>query len=523
MNQQIFAQGIMHVSSAELRTIYALLAETKLTSLFAVKAKELFKKDIDHFNELLQKEIRKLDYYTDDELRLKLFLYFTKVLELKAPDFTNPSAIEAKGTEIILHTHELMLKDKEYEQFVIHAEEAPIERLIVQYQMQMIFSTFDKQFQQLNDADVQAFIQKIVEFTQKLPNNQQQNIKEQLQLEHVTIETIRTAFSTFGTVFVLSIIVEIAGFSAYTSLISAIATSSATLGITTPLSIYTGATSLLLIVSNPLFLVTLAVGGGGLLFYRQSKKLRQSLLPVGVLQLLLPVMLDHKPEKDYVLLTKEWQRKVELQQIYHDKLQAAHSTYELQKATVASLNTKIANNSDKMKALKKDIKDIKTQVEERLTALRDDEKSARFTELTEQLHQVQQEIQQLKATMTTNKEKTGLFKSITGFFDNNAIKSKLAQLEQKQHLLMSERTEAAIEMAPRAFSDELETMKQAIVQIEQLEQSITSYEQEKKAAKKQIEALKTTILELDIVIKKQQKEYYGLSDMPSLSSLSEET
>ncbi len=514
MNGAIFAQGLMSASGTELRTLYALLVETKLTSLIATKAKELFKKDVDHFNELLQKEVQKLELIPDDELRLRLFLHFTKILDLEADDYTQPSALESKCEEIVSATHELMLKDKIYNQFATESETELTSHLIVQFQMQQVFNIFDQKLRQASVQEKEAFINKIAEFLTTLSTEQQLALQERFRVERFDQESTAEAVNSYGTVAVLSGIVEVAGVRAYTSLISAIATSPTILGLSMPLGIYTGAASLLLIVSNPIFIMTLGLGGGGLLLYRQNKKLRQSLLPMGLLQLLLPVMIKgEQTYPDFTPLIKEWHKKLALQQMYTDKLQAAQNELASQKAVVASHNTKIHHHTNKVQQWKANIEDLKVQLGERLTALTDAEKSETYQSLTTQINEIEGELIALRKNLASKKEKAGLFKSIGHFFDNSSMKSKVKQLEKKKIILVEERIHAVIEMAPAVFQDDLSEMKNWLHMIEEAEKEIDLLQSEKKERAQQINQLKNTIYEIDTVLEKHQKDFHGVKKM----------
>mgnify|MGYP003455503581 CR=1 FL=1 len=87
MDGKILAQGLLQAKGDELRLVYALLVETKMHEMIVAKAKDVFDKDIDHFNENLQKEIKRLYTYSDVELQVRLFLYLLKQLKISGAHF----------------------------------------------------------------------------------------------------------------------------------------------------------------------------------------------------------------------------------------------------------------------------------------------------------------------------------------------------------------------------------------------------------------------------------------------------
>ena len=63
-------------------------------------------------------------------------------------------------------------------------------------------------------------------------------------------------------------------------------------GLTLPFGIYTGLTSTIAVLANPLFLIPFLLGGGLLLINHQNKSLKNKLLPIILMQITLPLMSD---------------------------------------------------------------------------------------------------------------------------------------------------------------------------------------------------------------------------------------
>lgn len=73
---------------------------------------------------------------------------------------------------------------------------------------------------------------------------------------------VRKAIATSGTSIVFAIIVEVSGFAFYTTATSLVATFAGLFGLTLPFGFYTGLTSTIEVLANPLFIIPLLLGGG---------------------------------------------------------------------------------------------------------------------------------------------------------------------------------------------------------------------------------------------------------------------
>lgn len=433
MNGQKLTQGIMQAQGEELRMIYSLLCKTNIISMITAKTKDIFTKDTDHFTEALKNEVKLLNQYTDEQVQLMLFTELTRMLQIKGTHYDLPLEIETQGELIMQETHQLMMKeDKNYKLFVESAKDREIYQLMVQYQMQKVFSTFDAKFRELDEKDSLAFLHQIEAFLNEMPTQKQAEFKKKLNIDDITNETLRQALLTQGSVVVLSIIVEIAGFAAYTTLTSAIAATMALLGVTLPFGVYTFATSLLSIIVNPLFLIPLVLGGGGLLLSRQNKNLKNKLLPIGILQLILPISIQQSEKKvSYDSFIQEWQLHSKQQKLLLEEQANFEQEIALLEHTLADHQVMKAKSLSIENEMRENINEQKKLISEAIFSIPEYERSDYFQTLVNQIEVKNEAVHQLQQQIQKNKEQHGFWNTINATLDNAKLTSQTKKIQQE--------------------------------------------------------------------------------------------
>ncbi len=170
MNGRVFAHALLQTTGEELRMVYALLFKTNIVGMMTAKTKDFFSKDTDHFNESLKAEVKKLERYSDAELQVKLLTEMARALELKGMRYNHIQDIESQSEAIVQAMHEQMLKDdKDYEAFNGSADEQEAYQLLIQYQMQKLFSAFHEKFRELSEEQSTDFTEKIKKLLTDLP------------------------------------------------------------------------------------------------------------------------------------------------------------------------------------------------------------------------------------------------------------------------------------------------------------------------------------------------------------------
>lgn len=512
MNGKMLIQALLQMSGDELRMVYALLLKTNIVGMMTAKTKDFFSKETDHFNETLKIEMKKLQRFSDEELQVKLFTEMTRVLDLLGRHYHKPSEIEMQGEAIMQAVHEVMLKDdKDYGKFVESMNDREIYQLLIQYQMQKVFSTFDSKFRELDEKGATAFTEKIQDFLKELPEEKQLEMKRKLGMDELTTEAIRIAILTQGSVVVLSIIVEVAGFSAYTMLTSAIAATMALVGVTLPFGFYTFATSLFSLVVNPLILLPLALGGGGLLLKHQNKSMKKKLLPVAILQMTLPLVVQAQiGEANFTPFITYWEK----QERRHRELVAKRREYEAarldQEAEAKHYEECRESYVQQMESEREKVKTYKVFIGSRIATMPGEEQTFALQKGIEFLASKEQEIEAIEQQKEKTRGQKGLWHTIRATIDHTKLNVQRNQLqkeiEEKQKELVEEflTTEGAFLQAER----ESLLAHQANVQ-EQREKALF-YDGKATAAKEKSKELKNRLKLVNEQIKQLQNEYYGL-------------
>ncbi|WP_431026929.1 hypothetical protein [Lysinibacillus sp. LZ02] len=513
MDEKYLAQGLINATGDELRLVYALLMETKMLDLLVAKAKNTFlNKDIDHFEENLKKEIERLQIYSDEELQLQLFLYVQEQLDLVGAHYNIRTEIEYKCGEIVEKAHYMQKKqDKEYGKF-IEGRDENYSVLLVLYQMQKIFESFDEKMGELSEAQTESLVNQIEQYIQSLPDEKQRQIKEKLKIDELTNKTIRQILLTQGSAIVMAIVVEVAGFAAFTTLTSAIAATAGFFGITLPFGAYIFATSALSFLTGPIGLALIAVGGGAILTY-QNKKVRKSMIPIGIVQLLLPVIIEGEQQTNFQPFINEWMKGYEEQEriihqldfIQHSKADLAqeHDDYEKEKVELyQQLNLKSTLFNHQICELKNTIPFI---AENEMTVM--------YKALTTDMNRLAKEKTELLLEIARNKLQKGFFNAMKNVFSNASLQSSIKGIEAQYEKKELERAHEIIKMKPahlRGICIEAEGLSHDIASINT---SIVENFSNISDVKSRIACMEIDIKKYQDELKQHQKKWYGLKDI----------
>ena len=87
-------------------------------------------------------------------------------------------------------------KDKNYSAFVSRNEHLTIDNQLTLYQMQKIFESIGGELKNLTADQEENFANQIEQFIESLPTEQQEKIKDKLNIDAVTSATIKTHCDT---------------------------------------------------------------------------------------------------------------------------------------------------------------------------------------------------------------------------------------------------------------------------------------------------------------------------------------
>lgn len=518
MDGKLLTSSLVHLKGQELRMIYSLLFKTNIVSLISAKTKDLFNKDLDHFNASLEKEIEKLAHISDEALQIDLFLKLTEIYELKGTHYDTAVEIEQKCADIIQSAHEEMLKDeKEYKEFVHSADDKSALQFMIHYQMQKVFSTFDGKFKEFNDKERNDFTEKIHQFLMDLPAEKQAQVKEKLQIDELTNDTVRQIMVTQGSVIVLSIIVEVAGFAAYTTLTTAIATSMAIVGVTLPFGVYTFATTLLSLIINPFVLIPLALGGGGWLLTRQNKHLRKKLVPVVLLQMTLPLIVgvghEEVEQQNLQAFISRWQhqreKQIELNTLQHRLLKEIafneKNARALEKKS-SEISKNIANLIEEMEHLHRSFKQM-------IYSIQPNEQSALYTSLLEISASKKEQIASIEVQIMSNSKQSGFWNTLTSAFDKNSLKNEIRALEKEVDQTENQLVAELLAMDCAILQQEQQRYAAIQNSMSELNNERSEYSKSSVTMRQDIAKLEAELHDVKKELKEHQKRFYGLKDI----------
>lgn len=514
MNGQYLAQGMTSATGDELRLIYALVCETKLLNLMMAKTKDFFNKDIDHFEESLNADIKRLRKRSDAELQLELFLHIQKQLKLPGGYYNTKKDFEVACELIVKETHQLQLKkDKEYREFIrtqpLHELEA---MQLVKFQMQKIFESVDTTIQDLDEAQSERFIDQIEHYLQSLPLDKQKEIKQKLNIDDFTSRTLRNIMLTQGSAVMMTIIVEVMGFTAFTTLTSSVAALTGFFGITLSFGSYVFLTSALSVLTGPIGLIVIAAGGGAML-KMQNDKVSKMFIPIGVVQLLLPIMMEEPENRNYTPFMDEWTTKYEEQKQLLRKIADNKQQIEKYEETIASYREK--RRELNKKKLEKDVH-LLSQYEEmqpQLILLTAKEKSSRYYKLSEKMEKLLEDKALAERDIELNNLNTGFFSSIKNVFVNTTIKSKITDYEAEYEHLAKKRLEEVVAMEPDSLKPYWTAIQETQQQMNQLDKEIKKWCVSIAKIEVDVTDLKNEMRDAEDELKAHQKRWYGLKDI----------
>ena len=483
MNGKMLARALLQSRGEELRMAYALVLKTNMLGMVTAKTKDFFSKEGGHSNEALKVEMKKLERFSDEELQVKLFTEMAKILDLPGISYDSQPAIERQAEAIIQAIHAGMLKDdNDYETFVASAGDREIYQLIIHHQMQKVFSIFDSKFRELDEKKATDFTKRMQDFLGDLPEEQQLALKGRLGIDGLTAEAIRTAIMTQGAVVVFSSIVEVAGFEA----------------------------PLFSLLISPFVLIPLALGGGAML-KPPTRGMRKKLLPVGILQLILPLvvqpqigeadaapfiahwtkqearhreLVEKRGKLEEAILAKEAERK------HHEERRESHVQMmeeEKDKALMykTSLGRHIAN----------------VPVEERTYVMQAGIDAITFKEA---------EIEALERQKEGNRLRKGLWRTISATIDNTKLNIRKKQLHKEIEEKREELVEELLATEGSFLHEERERLSSHRTNAAKQREKALVHDAAATAAKEKAKELKNRLKIVDDQLKQLQHDYYGL-------------
>lgn len=269
---------MLGLSSTELAGCVALLNETKLWPVLRSRLKGATgAKDLDRS---LQASISQLEAKARPDLVLSLLGRMAEICDVPGKHYKAERDFEDHAAEIIDGAIKAYKKQNKTFTGSTLTELMPD-------QLGRLFVGLKGKFESLSKAEQEAFLDKLEGFIDALPQEQQEALKNALGTDQISRSLLRKAVVTGSLSAALMVAAQFGGFAFYTTAVSMLAGAAGLLGITVPFAAYTGLTSSLAILVNPLFLL---IATGGFLYYvtgRGTKKLQENLVPLVITQILM--------------------------------------------------------------------------------------------------------------------------------------------------------------------------------------------------------------------------------------------
>jgi hypothetical protein len=266
-----FILGLYSADNEILANFIAMWDKSTTSNIIKYKSFDLYDKifnneNNDEFAQVLKNKKNELKKIDTNELRIMIIIQLASYFDIKLPKTLNMYSLEQIGIKIENCSIEALKKsDKSFKKTTLEE--------MISYMFQKLFNDMSKQFNGKNDEDKEKIAQNIFQTIQEMPKEQQDKLKEELKVEELSKDVVMKtiAVGTFGTAFTAT--VSIAGFSAYTFATSTLASMAGLVGIGLPFGVYTGLTSVIAVLSNPLFLLSSV----GFLFYILNSKSDESI------------------------------------------------------------------------------------------------------------------------------------------------------------------------------------------------------------------------------------------------------
>ncbi|HDR6310864.1 TPA: hypothetical protein QCU60_002760 [Bacillus cereus] len=507
------ANGLMAAEGEQLRLIYVLVMETGIFSMIANKTKDFFDKDVDHSKQKLDLEIAKLRNIDDNTLRLQLFLHMTKEFELAGSYYNTSYEIENKCGEILQKAHAFqMKKDKNYSAFVSRNEHLTIDNQLALYQMQKLFESIGGELKNLTADQEENFANQIEQFIESLPTEQQEKIKDKLNIDAVTNATIKKLIATQGSAVLLAVIVEIAGFAAYTTLTSLIAGTASLIGLTLPFSAYITATSALSVLTGPVGFILIG-GLSSMMMLTQSKKVKRTLLQMGIVQLMLPVLLGDSKVYEYDAFIQEWSRFYNEQNKLLDSIANYKKECELITQQLKTKKESIVYCDNQLMESTSVYNNIVNQLIDSLILVSEHEKTESFKQKSMNIANLEIEVRNKEESIRKNKQLDSFWGKVSGMLSNVSYESDISKIKKQIHELKREQAIEVISIRPIRLNKICNEAHFIMEEKRKVIEKLTKLKEQKREIEKNLSSVNSMLYQKQDELRTLQKEVYGLGDI----------
>ncbi|SOC22386.1 hypothetical protein SAMN05880501_11410 [Ureibacillus xyleni] len=513
MAGKTLAQGLMAASGEQLRLIYVLAMDTGILNMIANKTKDLFDKKVDHSQQQLEQKIDELKHVDDNKLRLELFLHMTREFDLAGSHYNTSYEIENKCGEVLQKAHAYQLKkDKNYHSFVSRNENLPVDSQLALYQMQKIFESIGGELGNLTPDQEDTFADQIEKFIESLPIEQQEKIKDKLNIDAVTNSTIKKVIATQGSAVLLAVIVEIAGFAAYTTLTSLIAGTASLIGLTLPFGVYMTATSVLSVITGPIGLMLIG-GASGVMMFTQSNKVKKTLLQMGIVQLMLPILLDDSKVYGYDSFIQEWEKHYHKQNRLVETISKYQNEHTNMSETLKTTEKNIAECNQQLLQYNNIYDRIVNKIANMLTLVNEHEMTESYKNRKLHIENLESEIRDKQDSIRRNKQKNAFFDKVSGMFSNLSHESDIKKCNKQIQQFKIQQAIEVITIRPENLKKECNEAQTIMGERKAIDEKLTKLRDQKMILEEEVSKTNTLLRQNEQELRVLQKDIYGLGDI----------
>lgn len=300
-----FYKAFMNLEGEQLRKIYVTLEKLNIATLLITTIKnKLNKSNIDEMQKFIDDEARKLNLYSDEEIKFKLYYKLMKICNISSGCFANEKEFKGNLDKIVKFAYSTLESKKDFKRCGNELE------TINSYYMNKIIDDFEGKFNESNEEIQKELLDQIYNNFEKLPENQKKQLYDKLNIKNTSEDAVKLSMKAIGPSVMLSTLVGLGGFASYTTLSSIIFGVSHLLGVTFSFGVYTGAASLLSFLTGPFMIFVLI--GSGFFAYGQGKKQKVDLVPMIIMQICVSEEFfnsDNNYEAKYGILVSAWREK----------------------------------------------------------------------------------------------------------------------------------------------------------------------------------------------------------------------
>lgn len=370
MNGKPFIEALNQLKGDDLRRVHVLCFDTGIVDILATKIQDLLigSKDVDHFYLKLEEKLQLLKNKPDTRIRLEIMLELAKRFEIQGSYLNTEQALFDLGEQLIVSIDQLMLKEKkEYKEFKNSlGDEYTLTQSIIRFQLEQILKQVGDELDKASSEKKEEYASKVTAFIESLPSEKQALMKKHLHIDKITNETLTQIIIKGGASSLFVVLVEVLGFSFYTTITSLLASTVGLVGITLPFGAYTMLTSTVAILASPVFLIGLLGGGGYLMYRSQNNKLQKSLIPILLLQISLQNSSSYEDSLPLKSLIDEWKQEFKAYDKIKTEIKAKNQLLITCKQEISSQKASINKAQLELKQVEISIVSIRDAVRVRL-------------------------------------------------------------------------------------------------------------------------------------------------------------